>query len=189
MTALRIGACARLLAAVCVFAALAATPLSVGAEPHRRAEAEASYLLSFIRHTDWPPGAMPPPEAPIVVAVYRAPATAAALAAFAEAGELVAGREIEVRASRTRKRLQRDVAGAHVLFVGGDARSALALVQDLVLTVGSGADFNAQGGMLQIVPAGRRLVFDANVAAIRAAGLGLSAKVLALARRVEGQSP
>ena len=157
------------------------------AQPYDRAQVEAAYLLNFIRYTEWPAAAMPPPEAPIVVAVYRAPQTAAALEAIAASGERIAGREIEVRASRTPKRLARDIAGAHVLYVGDDAETALALARELVLTVGSVEGFNQHGGMVEVVPAGSRLVFDANVAAIRRAGLAMSAKVLALARRVEGR--
>ena len=167
--------------AACLVAGLAA------AQPYERAQVEAAYLLNFIRYTEWPPAAMPPPEAPIVVAVYRAADTAEALEAIAASGERIAGREIEVRASRTRKRLERDIAGAHVLFVGDDAETALSLAHELMLTVGSDEGFSARGGMIEVVPVGSRLVFDANVGAIRGSGLTLSAKVLALARHVAGK--
>ncbi len=168
--------------------------LAVGVAPETfaqrfdRAQVEAAYLLSFMRYTEWPPGALPPPEAPIVVVVYRSSATAEALETIAASGELVAGREIEVRRARTAERLARQLAGAHVLYVGAaaDATDALARTEALVLTIGAGPEFARQGGMLALVPLGNRIVFDANLAAIRVSGLKISAKVLALARRVEG---
>ncbi|HET9482577.1 MAG TPA: YfiR family protein [Xanthomonadales bacterium] len=159
------------------------------AQPYDRAQVEAAYLLNFIRYTEWPAAAMPPPEAPIVVVVYRASRTADALEAIAASGERIAGREIEVRATGSEERLARELRGAHVLYVGADADASAALAHagDMVLTVGSAEGFSEVGGMLCLVPQGNRVVFDANVGAIRASGLSVSAKVLALARRVEGK--
>lgn len=159
------------------------------AQAYDRAQVEAAYLLNFIRYTEWPAAAMPPPEAPIVVVVYRASRTADALEAIAAGGERIAGREIEVRATGSEDRLARELRGAHVLYVGADADASAALAHagDLVLTVGSAEGFSELGGMLCLVPQGNRVVFDANVGAIRASGLSVSAKVLALARRVEGK--
>ena len=54
-----------------------------------------------------------------------------------------------------------------------------------VLTVGDQAGFNAAGGMIELVSVAGRIVFQANPAAIRNAGLVVSAKVLKLARAVE----
>lgn len=169
-------------------AALALAPGAL-AQRYDRAQVEAAYLLNFIRYTEWPAAALPPPEAPIVVVVYRAPRTAEALDEIAAGGERIAGREIEVRTAASEQRLARELRGAHVLYVGADAdaEAALALAGDMVLTVGAAEGFSRIGGMLCLVPQGNRVVFDANVGAIRAAGLSVSAKVLALARRVEGK--
>jgi hypothetical protein len=54
-----------------------------------------------------------------------------------------------------------------------------------VLTVGDAGGFVAAGGMLGLVRSGAHLGFQANPAAIRAAGLQVSAKVLKLAA-IEG---
>lgn len=156
------------------------------AQPFSRAQVEAAYLLNFMRYTAWPYDAAPPPEAPLVVLVYRAPETADALEAMAE-HERVAGREIEVRRVRTEEGLAREIPGAHVLYVGEDADAAgvLSRVGDSVLTVGMAPRFRESGGMFRLAPAGNRLVFDANLDAIRASGLTVSARVLQLARHVE----
>lgn len=156
------------------------------AQPYSRAQVEAAYLLNFIRYTAWPVEAAPPPEAPLVVLVYRAPETADALEAIADR-ERVFGREIEVRRVRSDDRLAHEIPGAHVLYVGdgADVAGALSRVGDFVLTVGTAPRFSESGGMFRLVPVGNRLVFDANLDAIRASGLTVSARVLQLARHVE----
>lgn len=166
--------------------ALAIAP-TLRARSEDRARIEAAYVVNFVRYTEWPDAAQRPPQTPIVVVVHRASKTAAALEAIAAREVRVGDRPLVVRRSGNAQSLGARLAGAHVLYVGADAPAALALVGDAVLTIGRGAAFAEQGGMIALVPLGERVVFDANVAAIRAAGLELSAKVLALARRVEGR--
>ena len=162
------------------------TQVHAQAPVYSRPQVEAAYLLNFIRYTAWPTDAAPPPEAPLVVVVYRAPATADALEVITE-DERVSGREIDVRRARTEAELDREILGAHVIYVGeeADAGAALARVGDFVLTVGSASHFSESGGMFGLASAGSRVVFDANLDAIRASGLTVSARVLQLARHVE----
>ena len=161
-------------------------PVQAQGPVYTRPQVEAAYLLNFIRYTAWPSEAAPPPEAPLVVVMYRAPATADALEAIAE-HERVSGREIEVRRARSEADLDQEIPGAHVLYVGeeADAGAALSRGGDLVLTVGAAAGFSANGGMFGLASAGSRVVFDANLDAIRTSGLTVSARVLQLARHVE----
>jgi hypothetical protein len=177
---------ATLLLAAVVLALAGRAPVRAQAPVYSRPQVEAAYLLNFIRYTAWPVEAAPPPEAPLVVVVYRAPATADALEAIA-AEERVSGREVEVRRAKTVAGLDREILGAHVLFVGeeADAGAALARVGDFVLTVGAAPRFGEYGGMFALASAGSRVVFDANLDAIRASGLSVSARVLQLARHVE----
>ncbi|HVF35951.1 MAG TPA: YfiR family protein [Candidatus Saccharimonadia bacterium] len=175
----------RCAAVLAICAALAFAP-PARAEAYERAQLVAAYIVNFMRYTEWPaPG--PVTGAPLVVVVHRAPATAKALAAIAASGTRIGTHSLEVRRARTIEALQRELIGAHVLYAGADHEAALALAGGEVLTIGSSPEFAKQGGMLALVPEGGRVVFDANLPAIRAAGLSLSAKVLALARHVEGR--
>lgn len=171
------------LAGALLFAAAA----TAHAQAHESARIEAAYIVDFVRYTEWPPTSFASPQAPVVVVVYRAPAIADALAAIAGGGARIGSRPIEVRRAQTIEVLRRRLPGAHVLYSGTDHDAALALAGDLVLTIGAAPGFVRAGGMIAFAQQGDRVVFDANLPAIRSAGLELSAKVLALARRVRGR--
>lgn len=156
------------------------------AQAHDRAQVEAAYVVNFMRYTEWPAAALAA-GAPLVVVVHRASATGDAVAAIAAGGTRIGSHPIEVRRTRTKESLEHELAGAHVLYTAGDLDVAIGLAGDFVLTIGRSPTFAAKGGMLALVRLGDRVVFDANLPAIRAAGLSLSAKVLALARHVEGR--
>ena len=165
-------------------ALLLAASSSAHAQAHESARIEAAYIVNFVRYTEWPPTSFASPQAPVVVVVYRAPAIADALAA---SGARIGSRPIEVRRARTIEVLRRELSGGHVLYSGADHDAALALAGDLMLTIGGAPGFFRAGGMIAFARQDDRVVFDANLPAIRSAGLELSAKVLALARRVEGR--
>jgi hypothetical protein len=54
-----------------------------------------------------------------------------------------------------------------------------------VLTVGEGVPFVREGGMIGFVIDNRRVRFDINQAAVEAAGLKMSSKLLSVAREVK----
>jgi hypothetical protein len=75
----------------------------------------------------------------------------------------------------------------HLAFLDADAATTpadfvAALKGAPVLTVGNARGFVAAGGMLGLVRSGPRMAFEADPQAIQASGVGLSAKVLKLAR-------
>jgi hypothetical protein len=66
--------------------------------------------------------------------------------------------------------------------------SMLAAIRDLpVLTVGEAEGFLSGGGAIEFVREGNRVRFDINVETARRAGLNISARLLQVARHVEGK--
>ena len=164
-------------------------------------DVEAAYLVNFLRYTQWPELSFATPQSPYVLTVVGAEPVAASVRAVAQAAGVVNGRSIEVRwiadaefqerrdAAR-RQQVDDRLRSSHLVFFhasAGSVRDAelAPLAGQPVLTVGDQAGFNAAGGMIELVSVAGRIVFQANPAAIRNAGLVVSAKVLKLARAVE----
>jgi hypothetical protein len=189
---------------LCACAPALASPAVQVAAPERRppneVEVEAAYLVNFLRYTQWPASSFTAPNSPYVVTVVGSPQAAASVRAVAAAAASVDGRPIEVRwlsqARGTREipfdspqdlDARAQLRGSPLVFFHRSAGPVRAQVlSDLasapVLTVSDLDDFTSQGGMLALVRDDRRIVFRANVSAIRGAGLLVSAKVLKLAR-------
>lgn len=107
-------------------------------------------------------------------------------------GQTLLGRRIGV-APRQRPAEARD---CQVLFIGdAPARSqgewagewTQALAAAPVLTVCEGEDFVSQGCMVGLSREGTQVAFDVNLAALKRAGLRLSAHLLRLARAIYGK--
>jgi hypothetical protein len=119
---------------------------------------------------------------------------AAALEEIAQRSARIAGRRLEVERLSLRAVRERDLERmlrAHALYLEEEdpertAAILSALAGSGVLTVGGTPGFAALGGMIGLRPEGRRIVFDANPASIRASQVTISARVLQLARIVEG---
>lgn len=171
-------------------------PLRTGSAAH----VEAAYLVNFLRFSEWPAEA-PAAGAPLVISVVGSERSADVVAEVAAAAGPLAGRPVLVQdvdfrsrraaGSAAQQRAIDKLRGSHLVFVDESAgREAAAVLEQLqglpVLTVGNGEGFLDLGGMLQLLPAGRNIVFAANADAIQRSGVLLSAKVLKLARQVEG---
>ena len=176
------------------------SPLPAQPVGDRELQVEAAFLVNFVRYAEWPRQRFRDPADPYVVAVVGSDTVVDTFDAVARAAGPIQGRRISVRrvelagaagSDRRRSAIQQ-LRGSHVVFVqassGGNARDVLlALAGAPVLTVGDVPGFVADGGMLGLVRVGPHLAFEANPAAIQAAGVSLSAKVLKLARIREGR--
>ena len=164
-------------------------------------DVEAAYLVNFVRYTQWPQASFATPTAPFVLTVVGSQEIADRVRAVAGAAGTIDGRRIDVRwmgnaaAGAGPAVPARDVAdgwrASHLVFIhqsaGNDAERHVAqLAGEPVLTVSDLPGFTAAGGMLELVKSSGHVVFDANPAAIRNAGLVVSAKVLKLARSIGG---
>jgi hypothetical protein len=185
-------------AALALVAGLACPAAAQETSTALEAQVEAAFLVNFLRYTDWPPERATPLDEPLVITVLGDPTTAAALAHLADVVPPVRGRRIEVQRlefpegadATVRASLSERLRRSHLVFVHDTREPVQAILGDLsgqpVLTVSDQPGFVAEGGMLGLRRLGGRIVFEANPAAIRNARLVVSAKVLKLARIVEG---
>ena len=162
------------------------------------AQVEAAFLVNFLRYTDWPPERAAPSEDPYVITVLGDEAMATQLARLTRVVPPVRGRRIEVQRlefpvgadANVRASLSERLRSSHLVYVHQTREPVAAILGDLsgqpVLTVSDQPGFAAEGGMLGLRRDGARIAFEANPAAIRNARLVLSAKVLKLARIVDG---
>ncbi|MFP7721428.1 YfiR family protein [Lysobacter sp. A3-1-A15] len=162
----------------------------VDAQPTDSAEVqlEAAFLVNFVRFTQWPPPRFPSPDSPYVLTVLGDSEVVDAVREVANAAGEIQGRRIRVQQVTSLRQADATevLRRSHVVFVHGSTsitpQQLLPRIDGAsVLTVGAGHDFTRHGGMLGLSRSGRRMGFTANVAAIQASGLSVSAKVLKLA--------
>ncbi len=180
------GAALAVLAAV----ALAAAPSRAGGGEGAEREhlVKAAFLYNFLKFAEWPApsGAAALGELRIGILAGRSFAEAADKTL---AGKTAKGLPVRVRRLEGIGQIAGDGDAPHLLFVegAGKSREAIAAVAGRpVLTVGEGAEFCRQGGMIALVREGNRLRFEINQRAAERAGVRLSSKLLALARVVHG---
>jgi hypothetical protein len=141
---------------------------------------KAAFLYNFALFTEWP--------ASVGNALHLCTLGSVVMAGEVDAlqGKAVGERSIQVQ----HKVLGDNLAACHVLFVAAPAMPALPRVlQDLrglpVLTVAECAGAARQGAALNMAVDKGKISFEANLVAARAAGLGLSSKLLRLATEVQ----
>ena len=147
-------------------------------------DVQAAFLFKFGSYVEWPPTAFPSPHAPFRIAVVGHADLAEALRTVA-AGRSVLGRPVQVDALPPVAPLE----GVHVVFIGtteGLADSIAVLRRQPALVVTKADAGLASGSMINFVVSGGKLRFDVSLAAVEAAGLKLSSRLLAVARRVAG---
>jgi hypothetical protein len=150
---------------------------------------KAAYLYKFGAFVAWPDRSFSAADAPVVIGVLDADVLADELSMLI-GGRSVQGRALAVRRLRTGDSL----AGIHVLFLGhaADGRAAVWLAAargQPVLTVTDQAQPAVPGTMINFVREGGRVRFDVFLKPAEQASLGISARLLAVARRVEPGAP
>lgn len=198
----------RTLLALLVALAIPALPTAAQeVDAQRVAQVKAAYLVNFLRYTQWPASAFASPETSFRVTVIGDDAVARELDTIARRGTLIGGRRVSVvhaelpesgpdgaLGSHQREHFYSELGRTHLLYIGSGAGAHVAAIlrgvaQYDALTVGDTQGFAASGGMIGLVLVGRRMLFDANPAAIQRTGLRVSAKLLKLARVVRGGAP
>jgi hypothetical protein len=153
--------------------------LAAADQPPQEYEVKAAFLLNFTKFIEWPAADA---ESPFHICIFGEDPFGRVLDQMIS-GETVGGRKLLVlRIGRKRP------ASCQIVFAGqgeGDFTEALAGVAPGVLTVGEGAEFLRQGGMISFVVENRRVRFDVSQKAALKAGLRISSKLLSVARSVE----
>lgn len=146
---------------------------------------KAAYLFKLPAYVEWPAQRFERPDSPLIVGVLEADPVAEALSALS-AGRTSNGHPVVVR----RMRLEDEIAGVHVLFVGDGAAEraeevAEQTARQSVLTV---ADFEAgsAASVIDFVIVNGRVRFEVRLDAAEERGLRLNARLLNVASRVYG---
>ncbi|TAK40473.1 MAG: YfiR family protein [Betaproteobacteria bacterium] len=169
-----------------LLAAALLTAASVLAQADGAAETQikAAFLYKFGGFVEWPMRAFQRPDSPFMIGVLGADAVAADLE-LVVAGRTVQGRPIAVR------KLKRGepFASLHVLFVGHaeSARMAEILVAakgQPLLIVTESEDALSHGSMINFVAVGDKVRFDVALPQAERGQLRISARLLAVARKV-----
>jgi len=139
---------------------------------------KAAFLYKFTSYVDWPEGAFAGADGPFLVGVQGADAL------YGELGQLVASRKVHERAVLVRRLVPGEsTAGLHMLFAGrGSALRAEPGRPVLVVTEAEGE--MPLGSMINFRLVERRVRFDIALDAVETAGLRMSSRLLAVARRV-----
>ena len=163
----------------------------VGAQAARPSEYQlkAVFLFNFAQFVDWPAGAFPDSTAPLVIGVLGDDPFGPYLDETVR-GETVRGRPFEVR----RYQKIEDIRTCHILFVSPSEESRLEdilanLKHRAILTVGDGEGFAKRGGMIRFVSERNKVRMRINVAAVEAAQLTISSKLLRAAEIVTSGKP
>lgn len=174
---------------------LVALPLLMaGAAPHavaqgaapRESAVKAAFLFKFGSFVEWPAATFKSPQDPLVIGVLADDAVAE------ELEQLAAGRSVEGRPLRLRTLKDGEAPGpVHILFVGAmrpqRLRDLLAAVPGPVLVVTQQEGALAAGSVINFAAEAGRVRFDASLASAETRDLKLSARLLAVARHVEGR--
>jgi hypothetical protein len=146
-------------------------------------QVKAAFLLNFTKFIDWPPASFANPDSPITICILGKDPFGPVLDEIVQ-GETVNARKVTVQ----RIGQPAGPQTCHIVFVGEPDKDISKTLSDLgrgVLTVGEGDRFLRDGGMVALVVDNRRVRFDINQRAATGAGLGLSARLLNVARAVE----
>ena len=166
-----------------LLALLALAAPGLGRAVATEAELKAAFLYKFAGYVEWPASAFPRADAPFVVAVVGADDVAA------ELERAVQGRSIQDRPIAVRRGNGAGaVRGAHMVFVGRAAaggHAVLAAAQAAsALAVSEGTAGLENGAAINFVPVDERIGFEVSLDAAERAGLRISSRMLAVARRV-----
>ena len=168
-----------------LFAGMMVFAVSASANAQRAEATEASvkaaFLYKFAGYVEWPP-ASPGAPAPFTIGVADSDAVADELEKLVP-GRSIAGRPVAVR------RLKRGEApnGVQLLFAGGpdpDAETIRAAHAQGALVVTESRSGLAAGSAINFVMAGDHVGFEVSLDGAERSGLRISARMLAVARRV-----
>jgi hypothetical protein len=161
-------------------------PLQAGdAPPASEYQIKAAFIYNFAKFVEWPPGAFPLQDSPIILAVLGDDAVGRDLNAIN--GKVVGSHPIQVRYVRFSPTLQE----CHILLVLPSQGMELpAIIQTIqtrnVLTICNGArNFASVGAIINLVKTPQdKIRFEINVDAAKRAGLKIESPLLNLAKIV-----
>jgi hypothetical protein len=145
---------------------------------------KAAFLFHFAQYVEWPDGALKDASSPLVYCTIGEDPFRGALDATLK-GKTIGGHSVEVR------HLQKVSPGCHLVFIGEAEKKQIPATLGMLkgspaLTVGESPGFAQQGGMIGLFLEENKIRFEINLETTTQANLKISARLLALAKRVIG---
>jgi hypothetical protein len=153
------------------------------------AQVKAAYIYRFAEHIEWPPSAFASNAAPLAIGVMDGDPVAAELNRLRLTRQ-INGRSVTVRTLRPGE----SASGLQVLYIGAQdgarlKRSLDAAQTQGVLAITDGDGTLAAGSAISFVLVESRIRFDVSVVHAERSGLKISARLLAVAHKIEGDRP
>ena len=176
----------------CALLAAPAGPATAAGEANPgalEAQVKAAYIYRFAELIDWPPDAFAGSAAPLTIGVVEADPVAAELNQLRQTRQ-IKGRAVQVRTLRAGEA----ASGVQVLYVGAQEGTRLkrqleAAPSQGVLCITDGEGTLGAGSAISFVQVDNRIRFDVSVAHAERSGLKISARLLAVAHKIEGDRP
>lgn len=143
---------------------------------------KAVFIYNFTRFVEWPAEKFNDASAPFIIGVYGKDAVSKFLEE-AVAGETLQGRPIQVQKISN---LQ-NINNCHLVFLSNSEKDEMkAFISEAgnngILTVSDADKFTENGGMIRLFTRHGKIGIQINAEKARAAGLGISSKLLSLAK-------
>ena len=166
---------------------VAAGAQAQGASTALERQVKAAYLFKFGGFVEWPETSFTRPDSPLLIGVAGSEPLAD------ELERMVAGRNVNGHPVKVRRVQPGDaLADLHILFVDSSVERAamsamLAVARNYpLLTVSDAPDALAQGCMINFLVADDKLRFDIALRYVAPSRLRISARMLAVAHKVQG---
>jgi YfiR/HmsC-like len=178
----------RLALAVLLAASAVQTTCRAQTDPDAEYRVKAAFLYKFGSFVEWPEQAFPHADTPLAIGVIGADALADELA------KIVTGRSLNGRPITVRKLRRGDsVSGLHILFIGRSDESRVADILSAakgqaLLTVTESEDGLEHGSSINFVIVDDKVRFDVALPRPEPGQIKISARLLAVARKVIGKS-
>ena len=145
-------------------------------------QVKAAFLFNFIKFIEWPAGAFPDKNSPIVIGIIGDDPVGRGLEQYLQ-NKSIGGRELVMRQIEW----PGEIRGVHILLLcASEAKAASAILACLkgtsVLTVGETDRFGKQGGIINFYIEENKVRFEINIDAAGQARLKISSQLLSLAK-------
>jgi len=154
----------------------------VQGKPSLEYQVKAAFLFNFTRFIRWPATAYTSPDAPFVIGISGSDPFGTYL------DDLVNDEEIDGHRIVVRRYAEgQDIGGCQLLFINwnDEAKEKAVLAQasrQNILTVGDANNFIRAGGMLHFYKEENKVKMEIKLAAVKAAQLDISSKLLQVAK-------
>lgn len=160
------------------------TILPAQKSPVQDYQIKAIFLLNFTRFVEWPANTFPTEETPIIIGILGEDPFGSYLDEVL-AGEKVNGRSVMV----VRYKEMSEIEHCHLLYIKIPESDGLenilkTLAERNILTISDADLFIQKGGMIRFINVNKKIHFQINPDAAKAANINISSKLLSLAEIV-----